>query len=45
MDDKQIPEYNQINSEQDDLTVIEAKLEAIKKQRQREKQQQEQKED
>ena len=44
MDDKQIPEYNQIDSEQDDLTVIEAKLEAIKKQRQREKQQ-EQKED
>ena len=42
MDDKQIPEYNQIDSEQDDLTVIEAKLEAIKKQRQ---QQQEQKED
>ena len=38
MDDKQIPEYNQINSEQDDLAVIEAKLEAIKKQRQREKQ-------
>jgi hypothetical protein len=42
MDDKQIPEYNQIDSEQDDLTVIEAKLEAIKKQRQ---QQQEQDED
>jgi len=38
MDDKQIPEYNQIDSEQDDLTVIEAKLEAIKKQRQREEQ-------
>jgi len=40
MDDKQIPEYNQIDSEQDDLTVIEAKLEAIKKQRQQERQQQ-----
>ena len=38
MDDKQIPEYNQIDSEQDDLTVIEAKLEAIKKQHQQEKQ-------
>ena len=38
MDDKQIPEYNQIDSEQDDLAVIEAKLEAIKKQRQQEEQ-------